>query len=105
MKSTGYCTANEDGVFELNYTLEDNLFSKLFKLKRKFRFTCDYLNKDNLKQQLHSYDNLVWLDEDGNVVTKGSQLKKINHILTSTVIVEDPFKSTMNYLKSIYKGE
>lgn len=95
MKSTGYCTANEDGVFELNYTLEDSLFSKLFILKRKFRFTCDSLNKDNFKQQLHSYDNLVWLDEEDNVVKKRSQLKKINHILTEAIIME-------KYLDSIY---
>ncbi len=98
MKSTGYCTANEDGVFELNYTLEDSLFSKLFKLKRKFRFTCYSLNKGNFKQHLYSYDNLVWLDEDGNVVKKKGQLKKINHILTEATIVE-------KYLDNIYGRE
>jgi hypothetical protein len=98
MKSTGYCTANEDGVFELTYTLEDSLFSKLFKFKMKFRFTCDSLNKGNFKQGLYSYDNLVWLDESGNVVTKGSQLKKINHILTESIIVE-------KYLDNIYGWE
>lgn len=98
MKSTGYCTANEDGVFELKYTLEDSLFSKLFKLKRKFRFTCDSLNKDNFKQHPYFYDNLVWLDEEGNVVKKRSQLKKINALLTESIIVE-------KYLSNIYGWE
>lgn len=98
MKSTGYCTANEDGVFELNYTLEDSLFSKLFKLKREPRFTCGDLNKDNFRQHLHSYENLVWKDEEGNVVKKRSQLKKINRILTESIIVE-------KYLGNIYGWE
>lgn len=98
MKSRGYCTANEDGVFELNYTLEDNLFSKLFNLKRKFRFTCDALNKDNFKKHIHLYDKLTWLGADGEVVTKRGQLEKINFILTGAIIVD-------RYLDNIYGWE
>ena len=96
MKSRGYCTSNDNGLFEVNYTLEDNLLSKLFNWKREFLFTCAELNKGNFKQHIYSYEGLTWLDEQGKLVTKGSTLKKINFLLTESVLVE-------KYLDSVYK--
>ncbi len=96
MKSRGYCTSNENGLFEVNYTLEDNLLSKLFNWKREFRFTCADLNKHNFKQHMYSYEGLTWLDEEGNIVTKNNQLKKISFLLTESIVVE-------KYLAEIYK--
>tara|TARA_R100000541_G_C1897352_1_gene84064 strand:+ start:83900 stop:84190 length:291 start_codon:yes stop_codon:yes gene_type:complete len=96
MKSYGYCTSNENGVFEVNYTLEDNLLSKLFNWKRDFRFTCEDLNKHNFKQHMSSYEGLTWLDEEGNIVKKHSQLKKIIFILRESIVVD-------RYLSPFYK--
>lgn len=86
MKSRGYCTSNKDGVFEFNYTLEEGLFSKLFKLKREFSYTCADLNKDNFRDYLYSYDVFDWYDEDGNKVRN---TKKLSWLLTEAVVVSD----------------
>lgn len=86
MKSRGYCTSNKDGVFEFSYTLEESLFSKLFKLKREFRYTCADLNKDNFRDYLHSYDVFDWYDEDGKKV---KNTKKLSWLLTEAIVVDD----------------
>ncbi len=85
MKSIGYCTSNENGLFEVNYTLEDTLLSRLFNLKREFRFTCEYLTEFNYKSFAGCYALAPWKDENGRRVTNQRQLSVISKILTKQV--------------------
>lgn len=89
MKSRGYCTLNENGLFEVNYTLEDTLLSKLFNLKREFRFTCSYLYKSNYKLYTGCYDKFIWKDEEGRRTIDKQHLRKINNLLSHFVWEEE----------------
>lgn len=96
MKSYGYCTSNENGLFEVNYTLEDNLLSKFFNLKREFRFTCDHLCKFNYKLYAGCYEVFIWKDGTGKRVTNERKLREINKLLTEQVDYNE-------YLDTVYK--
>ncbi len=104
MKSRGYCTSNENGVFEVNYTLEDNLLSKLFNWKREFRFTCDYLSKFNYKLYSGCYTLFIWKDEEGKCVTDKQHLRQINNLLTHFVKEEEANEFIEEYIQDL-KGE
>jgi hypothetical protein len=105
MKSRGYCTSNENGLFEVNYTLEDTLLSKLFKMKREFRFTCTELNKFNYERYAGCYAVFVWKDETGKRVTNERQLREINKLLTEQVDYNEHLNmlEAKEYLAKFYK--
>ena len=85
MKSYGYCTLNEDGLFEVHWENEETLFTKLLKKKTKFKFTTDEINKDNWTDFLRVYSTYNWCDEEGAKVDCDKILDKIDDVLSEMV--------------------
>ena len=82
MKSLGYKTHNEQGNFEVNWTLEPTLFSKLFKHPSEFSYwtTSEELKNEPYKSSQAGlyYD---WFDEEGNRVVCDKTLDKISQVI------------------------
>jgi len=89
MKSQGYCTKNEQGMFEVNWEIHETLFTKLFKRKTKLVFMTKGLHKDNWKIYAGYYQHYLWFDEEGSQIKDLKTLNKINKVLSVMAIKDE----------------
>lgn len=88
MKTSGYTTSNENGVFELTWEDNPSFFKKIFNIKTKHKYVCYDLDKENLFVWCDRYHGLQWFDDKGNFITCNYTLDKINEVLTELVLKE-----------------
>ena len=81
MESYGYCTRNDQGMFEVSWSTENTFWTKLFKKQTKFKFMTKDLNKDSWHLWTYKYLCCSWVDSGGVVLTDEKALRKLSEAL------------------------
>ncbi|AUR84762.1 hypothetical protein NVP1063O_095 [Vibrio phage 1.063.O._10N.261.45.C7] len=93
MKTYGYTTHNENGKFEVNWSVDLTWIRTVFKLPTSYKYWTD---SKELKHWKYLPDNVGiyynWYDSEGNKVSCNKTLQKITEVVNMSVLNKELHK-------------